>query len=51
MALLRWRVVFYVNGVKSETVVSAPTSNDASKIVEAQYAGARKLYISFVERL
>lgn len=46
MAKPQWKVVFTVNGRRSETIVSADTSYDARKLVEAQYAGQRVIFIS-----
>ena len=37
----QYKVVFTVNGRRIETIVSAYTSYDARKFVEAQYAGQR----------
>ncbi len=36
-----YRVVFTVNGRRTETIVRANSSTDARRIVEAQYSGAR----------
>lgn len=45
MTTPQWKVVFTVNGRRSETIVSANSSYDARKLVEAKYAGKR---ISFI---
>lgn len=45
MAMPQWKVVFTVNGRRSETIVSAYTSYDARELVEAQYAGQRVIFI------
>ena len=41
MAMNQYKVEFYVNGKRSETVVSATDAFNARKIVEAQYSGNR----------
>lgn len=46
MVMPQWKVVFTVNGRRSETIVSADTSYDARELVEAQYAGQRVIFIS-----
>ncbi len=46
----KYKVVVYVNGTKTEVVVSASGSSDAKRIVEAQFAGA-KLSFSTITRL
>jgi hypothetical protein len=35
----KWRVLLTVNGVRTETVVAAPSQLQAILIVKAQYAG------------
>jgi hypothetical protein len=35
----KWRVLFTIEGVRTETVVSAPSQLQALMIVMAQYAG------------
>ncbi len=35
----QYKVVFTVNGTRSETVVSASCRSDAEKLVKAQYGG------------
>lgn len=44
----RWKVVFLVNNVHSEQIVSATGGFEARKIVESQYAG-QKVVILRVE--
>ena len=46
MAMPQWKVVFRVNGTRSETIVSAYTSYDAKKLVEAQYFGQKVSFIT-----
>lgn len=46
MAMPQWKVVFTVNGRRSEEVISANTSYDARELVEAQYAGQRVVFIN-----
>ncbi len=42
----QYKCVFYVNSTKSEQVVSARSSVDAKRLIEAQYAGAKVRWIS-----
>ena len=46
MAMPQWKVVFTVNGRRSDTIVSANSSYDARKLVEAQYAVQRVSFIN-----
>ena len=46
MAMPQYKVVFRVNGSRSETVVSANSSTAARKLIEAQYAGQKVSIIS-----
>ena len=41
MAMNQYKVEFYVNGKRSETIVSAYDSFSARKLVETQYVGNR----------
>lgn len=36
-----YKVVFYVNNIRTETIVSARSTSEARKLVEAQYSGAK----------
>ena len=46
MALSQWVVYFRVNGRRTEQTVSANSSYDAKKIIEAQFAGQKITFIS-----
>lgn len=46
MAMPQWNVVFTVNGRRREAIVSANSSYDARKLVEAQYVGQRVSFIN-----
>ena len=37
----KWRVEYTVNGVRTESIVSATSSIDAKKLIEWQYYGQR----------
>lgn len=39
--LHKYKCTFYVNGVRTEQVVSAVSQIDARKIIEAQYSNCR----------
>lgn len=41
MAMAQWKVSFSVNNRRSEQIVSANTSIDAKKLIEAQYGGQK----------
>jgi hypothetical protein len=41
MAMQQWKISFSVNGHRSEQIVSANSSFDAKKIIEAQYSGQK----------
>lgn len=41
MAMQQWKISFSVNGHRSEQIVSANTSIDAKKIIEAQFSGQK----------
>ena len=36
-----YKVVFYVNNIRTEAVVLARSTSEARKLVEAQYSGAK----------
>ena len=40
----QWRCVYSVNGTKTEEIVSAFTSFDAKKLVEARYPGSKIIW-------
>lgn len=39
--MLQWECIFRVDGIRTETTVSARSGNEAKKFVEAQYAGSK----------
>ena len=41
MAQNQYRIVAYVNNVKTEVIISANSTADAKKLFMAQYAGAK----------
>ena len=41
MALQQWRVSFSVNGRRTEQIVSANSSIDVKKIIQAQFVGQK----------
>lgn len=42
----QYKVVFSVNGRRTEQYVNAFNTNDAKKIIEAQYAGQKIIFFS-----
>lgn len=43
LAMLQWKCTFYVNGRRTEQIVSAVSSYEAKKNIEAQYSGSKIL--------
>lgn len=41
-----YKLVFTVNGKRTETLITASSLDDAKRIVRAQYSGARISFIS-----
>ncbi len=39
--MYRYKCVFYVNGIRTETIVNASSWDQAKKLVEAQYSSAK----------
>ncbi len=46
----KYKCVFYVNGIKTETIVVANSIDQAKKLIEAQY-GAAKITNFFATRV
>ena len=44
--MLQWECIFRVDGIRTETTVSARSGNEAKKFVEAQYVGSKISWIT-----
>ena len=42
----RYKCVFMVNGTRTEQIVNANTAFEARKLVEAQYGGAKIVWVN-----
>ena len=41
----RYKVRFLLNGIQSEQIVGAPSDYHAKKMIEAQYSGAKIIFL------